>query len=60
MCQVCAEIWYRRIIVPYFLSRKRISGKSLISDKYLEMLEDVIMPDLTNYPIYENVSLIWQ
>jgi hypothetical protein len=51
---VWAGIW-SQIVGPYFFFEGTITA-----DAYLEMLRDVVLPELENSPQYEDVTLIWQ
>lgn len=51
---VWAGIWSGRIVGPYFFEG------TVTAEKYLEMLQDVVLPELENNPLHANVSFIWQ
>jgi hypothetical protein len=42
------------IMGPYFLYGT-VTGES-----YLEMLREVVLPELENIPLYDNTEIIWQ
>lgn len=51
---VWAGVWSGGIVGPYFFNGT-VTGAS-----YLEMLQDVVLPELQNNPLFENTNFIWQ
>jgi hypothetical protein len=51
---VWAGIWSGGIVGPYFFD------STVTRESYLEMLHEVVLPELENSPLYDNTEIIWQ